>query len=205
MSVCPAATSISSSAAHGAGVSFGDDRFMPVTVMPAALAGRLGEADLTYSEAGATAGVLPPGYHHLHRSVVIGSGLQVFTAAADALAGWQVHSRAGLFVSASSATAEPGSVLVLGLGVAAIRFGAPCRVVYVTGQPGRRGFAYGTLPGHPERGEEAFIISQHEDATVTFTITAFSRPASPLAKAAGPLGRAIQRHITNRYLRAVAS
>jgi uncharacterized protein (UPF0548 family) len=44
-----------------------------------------------------------------------------------------VHSRAGLFVSASSATAEPGSVLVLGLGVAAIRLGAPCRVVYVTG------------------------------------------------------------------------
>jgi hypothetical protein len=64
----------SSTAAHGAGVSFGDDRLMPVTVMPAALAGRLREADLTYSEAGATAGVLPPGYHHLRHSVVIGSG-----------------------------------------------------------------------------------------------------------------------------------
>jgi uncharacterized protein (UPF0548 family) len=173
--------------------------------MPPALAGRLREADLTYREAGATEGVLPPGYHHLHRSVMIGSGPQAFTAAAAALGGWQVHSLAGLRVSASSATAEPGSVLVLGLGMAAIRISAPCRVIYVIDEPDRRGFAYGTLPGHPESGEEAFIISHHQDATVTFTITAFSRPASPLAKAAGPLGRAIQRHITNRYLRAVTS
>jgi len=55
----------------------------------------------------------------------------------------------------------------------------------------------------PERGEEAFIVSQHQDATVTFSITAFSSPATPLAKAAGPLGRAIQRHITSRYQRAI--
>ena len=27
---------------------------------------------------------------------------------------------------------------------------APCRVVYVVDEPDRRGFAYGTLPGHPE-------------------------------------------------------
>jgi uncharacterized protein (UPF0548 family) len=129
----------------------------------------------------------------------------VFTAAADALAAWQVHTRAGLSVSASSATAEPGSVLLLGLGVAAIRIGAPCRVVYVIDEPGRRGFAYGTLAGHPESGEEAFVVSRREDGTVAFTITAFSRPASPLARAAGPLGRVIQRHITNRYLRAAAA
>ena len=96
-------------------------------------------------------------------------------------------------------------MLILGLGVTALRISAPCRIVYMIDEPGRRGFAYGTLPGHPERGEEAFIVSQHDDATSTFTFTAFSRPASPLAKAAGPLGQAIQRHITNRYLRAVAS
>ncbi len=177
---------------------------MPVTVMPAALAARLREADLTYSETGATAGALPPGYHHLHRSAVIGSGPKVFAATADALASWQVHRQAGLSVSASTATAEPGSVLMLGLGPAAIRLGAPCRVVYVIDEPGRRGFAYGTLPGHPERGEEAFIVGQHDDGTVTLSVTAFSRPGSLLAKAAGPLGRAVQRHITNRYLRAVA-
>jgi uncharacterized protein (UPF0548 family) len=51
-------------------------------------------------------------------------------------------------------------VLILSLGVAAIRLRAPCRIVYVIDEPDRRGFAYGTLPGHPERGEEAFIISR---------------------------------------------
>jgi uncharacterized protein (UPF0548 family) len=81
---------------------------MPVSVMPAVLAGRLREADLTYREVGATAGVLPSGYHHLHRCTVIGSGHRVFAPTADALVGWQVHSRADLSVSASSATAEPG-------------------------------------------------------------------------------------------------
>jgi uncharacterized protein (UPF0548 family) len=34
-------------------------------------------------------------------------------------------------------------------------------------------------------------------------VTAFSAPASLLARAAGPAGRAIQRHITGRYLRAL--
>ena len=178
---------------------------MPVTMMPAALADRLREADLTYAEAGATAGLLPPGYHHLRRTKAIGSGTQAFTAAADALDGWQVHSRAGLRISASTATAEPGSVLMLGLGLGAIHISAPCRVIYVIDEPDRRGFAYGTLPGHPERGEEAFIVSQHRDATVTFTITAFSRPASPLAKTTRLISRAIQRRITSRYLQAIPS
>ena len=132
---------------------------MPVTVMPAALAVRLRAADLTYAEAGATAGVLPPGYHHLRRSVGIGSGAQVFTAAAGALAGWQVHARAGLHVSASRSPPKlQAGAVVLGLGLGAIRIGAPCWVVYVIDEPDRHGFAYGTLPGHPERGEEAFLI-----------------------------------------------
>ncbi|HEX9537858.1 MAG TPA: DUF1990 family protein [Streptosporangiaceae bacterium] len=40
---------------------------------------------------------------------------------------------------------------------------------------------------------------------MTFTITAFSRPATLLARAAGPAGRIIQRRITGRYLQALAS
>jgi uncharacterized protein (UPF0548 family) len=171
--------------------------------MPAALADRLRAEDLTYAEAGATAGVLPSGYHHVRCSAVIGSGALVFTAAADALARWQVHARAGLQVCASTAAAEPGSVLVLALGPRGVRICAPCRVVYVIDEPARCGFAYGTLRGHPERGEEAFVVCQHRDATVTFTITAFSRPASPLAMVAGPVGRAVQRRITSRYLHAL--
>jgi uncharacterized protein (UPF0548 family) len=75
--------------------------------------------------------------------------------------------------------------------------------VYVIDEPRRRGFAYGTLPGHPECGEEAFLLERHDDGRVTFTIIAFSRPAHALAKLAGPLVRRIQDAITGRYLRAL--
>jgi len=62
------------------------------------------------------------------------------------------------------------------------------------------GLAYGTLAGHPESGEEAFMVEHPDDDSVSFRITAFSRPASPLAKIAGPLAAVVQRQITARYL-----
>ena len=136
---------------------------MPLMALGPEVARRLREAELTYPEVGQTAGVLPPGYHHLYRNALIGSGTEAFANAAQALLSWQVQLRAGLRVSPSSAMAEPGTVVVLGLRTGAIRIGAPCRVVYVVNEPHRRGFAYGTLPGHPERGEEAFIIELHGD------------------------------------------
>jgi uncharacterized protein (UPF0548 family) len=177
---------------------------MPLTALPADVAAQLRGAEFTYSEVGLTAGVLPPGYRHLHRTTLIGAGPEVFAEAASSLLHWQVHLRAGLRVSPSSATAEPGAVVLLGLGAGPIQITAPCRVVYVMNGPGRQGFAYGTLPGHPERGEQAFIIERHHDGAVSFTVTAFSRPATRLVKAAGPVGQAIQRHITRRFLRALA-
>jgi uncharacterized protein (UPF0548 family) len=113
--------------------------------------------------------------------------------------------RAGLTVSASALTARPGTVAILGMGIGPLRLGAPCRVVYAVDQARRQGFAYGTLPGHPESGEEAFIIEHHDDDTVSFTVTAFSRPSTAIARIAGPGGRLIQSWITNRYLRSLRS
>jgi uncharacterized protein (UPF0548 family) len=176
---------------------------MSVSVMSAETRERLAEAALTYGEVGATAGELPAQYHHLVRRVMIGRGHQVFADAATEVTGWQVQLRAGLTVSASAPTAIPGSVAMLGLGVGPLRLGAPCRVVYAVDEPRRRGFAYGTLPGHPESGEEAFIVEYHDDETVSFTVTAFSRPSSAIARIAGPAGRLIQNWITTRYLRSL--
>jgi uncharacterized protein (UPF0548 family) len=178
---------------------------MELTSMPAATRDRLTEARLTYSEVGATAGELPARYHHLTRRVVIGHGHLVFADAAVAVTEWQVQLRAGLTVSASAPTAMPGTVAVLGLGIGLLRLGAPCRVVYVVDQPRRQGFAYGTLPGHPESGEEAFIVEHHDDDTVSFTVTAFSRPSTTLARVAGPGGRLVQGWVTTRYLRSLRS
>lgn len=163
----------------------------------------LRQAEPTYAEVGHTRGPLPGGYHHLRRQVTLGTGLACFTQASQTVLGWGVQRRSGLRVRPSSGSVVDGCVAVLALGPGAAALKVPVRVVYVLDEPHRKGFAYGTLPGHPETGEEAFVVELDEEGTVTFTITAFSRPSSVLARVAGPLGRAVQRWITSRYLRSL--
>lgn len=165
---------------------------------------QLRRADLTYSEVGFTRdGTMPDGYNVLRRSLHLGSGTERFDQAAQVLLGWDMHRRVGLRVCPSDEQVVPGAVAVIRLGVGILGVAAPVRVVYVIDEPRRAGFAYGTLPGHPECGEEAFVVELHDDGAVTFSITAFSRPASLLARTGGPISRAIQSWVTNRYLRAV--
>jgi len=95
----------------------------------------------------------------------------------------------------------PGDTALLGVGLG-IRF--PVRVIYVVDEPGRRGFAYGTLPGHPVRGEEAWVVEQRDDGSVWITVRAFSRPASRRWWAVYPALRVMQEYYTRRYLRALA-
>jgi uncharacterized protein (UPF0548 family) len=132
--------------------------------------------------------VLPAGYHHVNRRTVLGRGAARFTDAAELLMGWQMQLRSGLLVSSSSTMVAPDVVVVLGIRAGPFRLGFPCRVVYVVDRPDRQGFAYGTLPGHPESGEEAFVIERADDETVSLHISAFSKPVSRLARLAGPIG-----------------
>ena len=157
--------------------------------------------ELTYREVGATRDAeLPAGYGHVFRDVRIGSGRAAFDRAADGLLDWQMHRRAGLTVARDTARAAPGVDVTL----RALVLPIPCRVVYTIDEPNRRGFAYGTLPGHPERGEEAFIVELTGEA-VHFHVRAFSRPASLLARAGGPLTRLAQQYATSRYVSAMAA
>ncbi|GLY99988.1 DUF1990 domain-containing protein [Actinoplanes sp. NBRC 103695] len=159
---------------------------------------------LTYAEVGATrAGPLPAGYGHVVREAGLGNGPDVFERAAAALFDWRMHRRAGLTVVSAHGPAAPGVVVVLGAGWGPLRLTIPCRVVYTVDEPARRGFAYGTLPGHPERGEEAFTVALTENGEVRFRIRAFSRPASLVARAGGPFTRKVQEYVTDRYLRAM--
>ncbi|GAA3435006.1 DUF1990 family protein [Kutzneria kofuensis] len=169
---------------------------MTVQLLPAARADALKSAPFTYAEVGATAGELPAGYRTISRRVRLSTG---FDEAVDRLFGWQVQEASGFRVLASSARVESGSVVELRLGPIKV----PCRVVYVVDEPTRQGFAYGTLPGHPERGEEAFVLDRNDDGTVSFTVTAFSRHATLLTKLGGPFGRLAQNLVTERYLGAL--
>ena len=88
----------------------GHDQAMGLTVLPTEVRDRLAGTELTYRDAGATAGNLPAGYHQFSRSLPIGYGHQLFAAAGDAVRQWQVQLGAGLQVSASSPNAVAGTV-----------------------------------------------------------------------------------------------
>ncbi|KLU11524.1 hypothetical protein BJF77_02165 [Kocuria sp. CNJ-770] len=158
---------------------------------------------LTYPEVGATAGALPAGYDHLVRSRAVGAGEAAFRAAAERLMGWEMHRSAGFEVRPTAARAALGTRVVLRLGRGPLRLEAPCEVVRVLDEPRRQGFAYGTLEGHPERGEELFCLDLRPDGTVVLSITAFSRPAAWWARAGAAPARWAQERVTQRYLRAL--
>jgi len=156
-------------------------------------------AELTYAEVGATAvEPLPAGYRHVRATRSL--GVVDLDAVAEILFSWKVQERAGV-----RRVAGPDRV-TLGADVTfrSLLQTIPCRVVEVVDEPDRRGFAYGTLPGHPETGEERFI-AERDPATgeVTATICAFSNPATWVTRLGGPAARLVQRVMTRRYLDAM--
>lgn len=163
----------------------------------------LATAAYTYPEVRATRGALPVGYRHLSATRVVGQGAGRFEQAAERLLTWQVHRRAGLVVESAEPRVTVGGVAVVRIGWRGLRVAAPVRVVYVVDESHRRGFAYGTLPGHPEIGEELFEVGLEPDGTVRAKITAFSRPGTLLARLGGPVTRRIQDAMTERYLAAL--
>ena len=162
--------------------------------------GDLATLQLTYRDVGATAGPLPDGYHHVRKSAVIGRGRPRFEDAAAKVMRWGMLRGAGVRVEASSEVAAVGSEVLVGIGP----LRAPCRVVYVIDEEDRRGFAYGTLPGHPESGEELFAV-RHNRVTeeVYAEVVAFSRHGTWWSKLGSPVTSLAQRIITSRYLTAL--
>lgn len=171
-------------------------------MLPADERAALEGAAFTYPEVGATADpVPPPGYHHLERARTLPG--PDFESAAEQLMSWQVQERSGIRVAASTPAAEPDTVVLMRLGVGPASLRIPCRVVYTVEEVDRVGFAYGTLPGHPESGEELFLLERTAEDRARLTISAFSRPATRLARAGGPATRWMQTLMTQRYLRAL--
>ncbi|MFE3541345.1 DUF1990 family protein [Nocardia sp. NPDC059177] len=159
-------------------------------------------APLTYPDVGATRATLPAGYHRFRHHRPIGHGRDLFERAATHILDFGMQKGVGIFRHADTATAVPDTDLTVFLGVGPLGITAPCRVVYVLDEPDRRGFAYGTLPGHPEIGEELFAVEYDPaDDTVYGLVTAFSRPGAWYVRLGGPIVRLIQRWFADRYLR----
>ncbi|MFD6223016.1 DUF1990 family protein [Nocardia asteroides] len=164
---------------------------------------------LTYTPAGATSPAephwtaRPTGFRRFETSVVIGHGEPAWAAAREAVLRWGVKRRSGFRVAPDTpATAGADYRVTAGFGPVAIV--EPVRVVAVVDTAERCGFAYGTLPGHPVSGEEAFVVHRRPDGTVELTLRSLTR-AAPAGcwRAAFPILLVAQRFYRRRYLRAL--
>lgn len=105
-------------------------------------------------------------------------------------------------VGASGPRADVGVELRMRPGVGRVRLSAPVRVVDIVDDDDRRGFTYGTLMGHPEAGEERFLVERCTDGTARLVIEHWSRPARWFTRLAVPLARLAQARATAAYLNA---
>ncbi|MGL6234957.1 MAG: DUF1990 family protein [Segniliparus sp.] len=168
------------------------------TPLPQDEARLLRTAPFSYPAAGVTRGEAdkPRFFLPLAGAKTIGTGEARFYRAATAVLTWQAQLRAGLGVRTSSSFISENDVVDQRLGPLSL----PCRVVYVVDEPRRKGFAYGTLPGHLERGEERFVVSwdQRTDE-VRVEVSSVSLPVWPLLPVL-PAVRAVQRFYVRRFL-----
>jgi uncharacterized protein (UPF0548 family) len=163
----------------------------------------------TYPAIGATRlTAAPSGYAIDHNRIWLGAGTGAFERAAMALQRWTMFDIGWVWLC------WPETPLAVGatFGVMIRHFGFwslnSARIVYLLDEDGpvrRYGFAYGTLPGHAERGEERFMIEwRRSDDSVWYDLFAFSRPHHPLTRAGYPLTRMLQRRFAHDSKAAMA-
>ncbi len=80
-----------------------------------------------------------------------------FGRAVEALRQWRTHREAEIDLCPRCPAIEEGTVIGQLVRVGPLYAIACCRIVRVVNEEDRFGFAYGTLPAQPERGEEAFM------------------------------------------------
>ncbi len=168
-----------------------------------------GQAQLsfTYSAVGATAETPPADYVVDHTRIKLGDGEAVFVAATHALERWDQF-RLGWVEAWSPETPIKSGEIVGVIGrVIGLWWLNACRIVYVIDEGGtvqRFGFAYGTLPGHVESGEERFLIEwDRSENSVWYDILAFSRPRHPLARLGYPFARRMQKRFARDSVKAM--
>jgi uncharacterized protein (UPF0548 family) len=163
---------------------------------------------LSYREVGCSRGTAPAGYVADKHRVRLGSGAAVFERARQAVRDWRILRLGWVEPLWPDASVKEGTLV----GTMARVFGLwtvnVCRIVFVVAEEGpvvRYGFAYGTLPGHVECGEERFQVEWHQaDDSVWYDIRAVSKPGGWMARLAYPLTRRLQHRFGRDSLRVLA-
>ena len=151
----------------------------------------------TYSAVGTTATTPPAGYVVDRTRIKLGEGEAAFHSAIAALRRWEQFHLGWVEAWSPDTPIQSGEVVaVMGRAIGLWWLNA-CRIVYVVDESGpirKFGFAYGTLPGHVESGEERFLIEWHRgENSVWYDILAFSRPNHFLTRLGYPMVRRTQK------------
>jgi uncharacterized protein (UPF0548 family) len=122
--------------------------------------------DVTYPEVGASFGEAPAGYAAARAVAAGGRGNGGMLLARRAIREWAGHAEAGVVLEPEAPPIEEGAVLALAAPVLGVWVTAACRIVRVIDTDDCFGFAYGSLPHHPEVGEECFVARRTSDGTI---------------------------------------
>ncbi len=151
----------------------------------------------SYAAVGATAKTPPADYAVDRTRIKLGEGEPVFQAAKAALRRWEQFQLGWVEAWSPDTPIRSGEVVAVMGHAFGWWWSNACRIVYVVDESGpisKFGFAYGTLPGHVESGEERFLIEwDRSDDSVWYDILAFSRPNHLLTRLGYPLVRRLQK------------
>jgi len=136
--------------------------------------------------------VIIPKYDNDFIKIKIGKGAADFVKAKRAIQNWQMFPRTWTRILPVGAPIKEGTVIAMNAHFAGVWWRNACKIRYVIDEPDRYGFAYGTLPGHVESGEELFLISRDHIGNTYYEIKAFSKPRHWMAKVGYPLVRLLQ-------------
>jgi uncharacterized protein (UPF0548 family) len=154
----------------------------------------------SYPDVGATAGEFPIGYNHDHNRIYLGEGEEIFERGKAFIRQWEMFPPPWTQIYPSLAPIEAGSTVAVLFRLFGVWWLQSCRIVYTIDRPDCFGFAYGTLPGHVERGEERFSIVMEDDGKVWYRIDAFSLPAYWFIRLGYPLARRFQKRFVTDSL-----
>jgi uncharacterized protein (UPF0548 family) len=154
-------------------------RAVPDPEVVARLAASQQEAPFTYPAPGRTVASSGTPARDDTR-VTLGQGEGVFRTASDAVRDL-VPLRLGWVTPVVAPAVFPGEIVVVQASVVSWWVLAACRIVAVVDEDDggivRFGFAYGTLPAHPVRGEELFLVEfDRSSGEVTYAVRAVARP-----------------------------
>lgn len=151
----------------------------------------------SYKEVGASSGAIPPDYPINHHRIRLGGGEETFARAADAIKNWTMYRLEWTRLYPPNAPVKVGEVVCVVVNHGFCWSANPCRIIYLSeenGETKKFGFAFGTLPGHSEEGEERFTVEwQRADDSVWYELLSFARPHHILARIGFPFVGLFQR------------